>query len=88
VEKRSGLAWYAFASVQGRGVAHDIFLDGNTFASSHSVDKHLLVGDAQVGIVVIYGGVRLAATQIFRTREFKGQRQADRFGAISLSANF
>ena len=88
VEKRSGLAWYAFAGVQGRGVAHDIFLDGNTFASSHSVDKRPLVGDAQLGIAFIYEGVRLAVTQIFRTREFDGQRQADRFGAISLSANF
>ena len=88
VEKRSGLAWYAFAGVQARGVAHDIFLDGNTFSSSHSVDKERFVGDAQLGLAFIYKGVRLAVTQIFRTREFEGQRQADRFGAISLSANF
>lgn len=88
MEKRSGLAWYAFADVQGRGVAHDIFLDGNTFASSQSVDKRLFVGDAQLGIAFIYEGVRLAVTQIFRTREFDGQRQPDRFGAISLSVNF
>jgi lipid A 3-O-deacylase len=88
VEKRSGLAWYVFAGVQGRGVVHDIFLDGNTFSSSHSVEKKRLLGDAQVGLAVIYKGVRLAMAQIFRTREFDGQRQADRFGAISLSANF
>ncbi|MEP4380268.1 MAG: lipid A deacylase LpxR family protein [Alphaproteobacteria bacterium] len=88
VDKQSGLAWYAFAGIQVRGVAHDIFLDGNTFARSHSVDKRHLVGDAQVGLAFIYRGVRLAVTQILRTREFEGQRQADRFGAISLSANF
>lgn len=88
VEKQSGLAWYVFAGVQGRGVVRDIFLDGNTFSNSHSVEKNRLVGDAQVGLAVIYKGVRLAVTQIFRTREFDGQRQGDRFGAISLSANF
>lgn len=88
VEKRPDLAWYVFAGIQGRAVARDIFLDGNTFASSHSVDKKLLVGDAQLGLAVIYRGVRLAVTQVYRTREFDGQRQADRFGAISLSANF
>tara|TARA_R110002110_G_scaffold85816_2_gene223431 strand:+ start:14562 stop:15569 length:1008 start_codon:yes stop_codon:yes gene_type:complete len=88
VKERSDLAWYAFAGIQARGVAHDIFLDGNTFSSSHSVDKERIVGDAQVGVAFIYKGVRLAVTQIFRTREFKGQRRADHFGAISLSANF
>jgi lipid A 3-O-deacylase len=88
VERRSGLAWYAFAGLQGRAVAHDIMLDGNTFANSHSVDRKIFVGDAQLGVAVIYRGVRLAVTQIFRTKEFDGQRQADRFGAISLSANF
>jgi len=88
VERRSGLAWYAFAGLQGRAVAHDITLDGNTFANSHSVDRKIFVGDAQLGVAMIYRGVRLAVTQIFRTKEFDGQRQADRFGAISLSANF
>ena len=88
VEKRSDFAWYVFAGVQARGVAHDIFLDGNTFSSSHSVEKKRLVGDAQVGVAFVFKGVRLAVTQILRTREFEGQRQADRFGAISLSANF
>ena len=88
VERRSGLAWYAFAGLQGRAVAHDITLDGNTLANSHSVDRKIFVGDAQLGVAVIYRGVRLAVTQIFRTKECDGQRQADRFGASSLSANF
>ncbi|MBS29221.1 MAG: hypothetical protein CL566_09925 [Alphaproteobacteria bacterium] len=77
------LAWVSCA----RGVARDIFLDGNTFASSHSVDKKHFVGDAQLGFAAIYHGVRLAFTQVFRTREFGGQSQSDRFGAVSLSAN-
>src|SRR5579883_131111 len=31
--------WYIFVGVEGRAVAHNIFLDGNTFASSQHVDK-------------------------------------------------
>ena len=88
VERTADFAWYVFAGAQARGVAHDIFLDGNTFSSSHSVDKKRLVGDFQLGAAIIYHGARLAITQVFRTREFEGQRQADRFGSVSLSIPF
>jgi len=88
VEKQAEFAWYVFAGAQGRAVARDIFLDGNTFSSSHSVDKKVFVGDFQFGAAAIYRGVRLAITQVYRTREFKQQRQADRFRAISLSVRF
>lgn len=88
VEERSGLAWYAFAGGQIRGVARDIFLDGNTFSDSHSVDKRHFIGDFQFGIAAVFDGWRIALTQIYRTREFDGQDRPDRFGALSLSANF
>ena len=88
VERTADFAWYVFAGAQARVVAHDIFLDGNTFSSSHSVDKKRLVGDFQLGAAIIYHGARLAITQVFRTREFEGQRQADRFGSVSLSIPF
>ncbi len=81
-------AWYLFAGAEGRLVAHNIFLDGNTFADSHSVDKKLFVADMQLGFAVVVNDVRLAFTHIFRTREFEGQRRADRYGAVSLSARF
>jgi hypothetical protein len=81
-------SWYIFAGVEGRAVARNIFLDGNTFTDSASVDRKVLVGDAQLGIVVTIRQVRLAYTQIFRTREFDNQREADNFGALSLSYAF
>lgn len=81
-------AWYLFGGVGGRAVARNIFLDGNSFRSSHSVDKENFVGDAQVGAVAVIDRLRVAATFAFRTREFEGQEQADRFGAISLSVRF
>ncbi len=88
VEPVDGLAWYIFAGLDGRAVARNIFLDGNTFASSHSVDKKPLVGDFILGAAVVYGDYRVAFTHVMRTREFDAQRESDRFGSISLSARF
>ncbi|NKB49412.1 MAG: DUF2219 family protein [Alphaproteobacteria bacterium] len=81
-------AWYLFAGAEGRIVARNIFLDGNTFANSHSVDKIPLVADIQTGAAIVVNDIRLAFTHVFRTREFEGQRRADRYGAVSLSARF
>jgi hypothetical protein len=81
-------AWYLFAGAEGRYVAHNIFLDGNTFANSHSVDRIPLVADIQAGAAIVVNDIRLAFTHVFRTREFEGQRRSDRYGAISLSARF
>lgn len=80
--------WYLFAGVEGRAVAQNIFLDGNTFRDSPSVDKKTLVADFQGGVAILVGGVRITYTQILRTREFNHQRGNDNFGAIGLSANF
>lgn len=82
------VGWYMFAGFEGRAVAHNIFLDGNTFRESHSVDKEHFVGGVQAGIALTYKNTRIAYTHIFRTREFEGQNNADEFGAITLSTRF
>ena len=81
-------AWYVFAGAEGRYVAHNIFLDGNTFSDSHSVDRIPFVADIQTGAAIVIHDIRFAFTHVFRTREFEGQRRADRYGAVSLSARF
>lgn len=80
-----GFSWYVFAGVEGRAVAQNIFLDGNTFAESHSVDKTTGVGDFHMGLVMAWDKVRLAVTQVFRSKEFEGQKEQSEFGALSLS---
>ena len=40
---------YLFFSIGARAVARNIFLDGNTFTSSYTVEKKDVVGDLQVG---------------------------------------
>lgn len=80
--------FYFFAGGEGRAVGRNIFLDGNTFASSHSVDKRTFVGDFNLGAAFIWRGMRLAYTHIMRTREFDGQREPDAYSAVSLSVRF
>jgi lipid A 3-O-deacylase len=77
--------WYLFAGVEGRYVLHSIFLDGNTFHSSHSVDREPWVGDLQAGLVLTWREIRLSFTNIFRSDEFAEQKSPTEFGSISIS---
>jgi hypothetical protein len=83
--KASRLSWYLFAGVEGRAVLQNIFLDGNTFTDSHSVDKKDLVGDIQTGLVMTWGDYRISFTNVFRSKEFDGQDNSTQYGSISLS---
>jgi lipid A 3-O-deacylase len=76
---------YLFVGADGRFVAHNMFLDGNTFADSHRVDKKPVVGDLQAGAVLILERVRLGFTYVLRSEEFTLQRGGDRFGALTIS---
>jgi len=76
---------YLFAGIEGRAVAQNIFLDGNTFRDSHRVDKKTLVGDFQYGFVFQTGDVRFSISNMIRTKEFEGQKDATNFGAVNIS---
>ena len=86
--RKEGFNGYLFAGLEGRAVLRNIFLDGNTFTDSHSVDRKPFVGDIQGGLAIQYKKFRLSYTQIFRTKEFKVQNSADIFGSLSLSYQF
>jgi lipid A 3-O-deacylase len=80
--------WYAFAGVDGRAMARNLFLDGNTFRDSRSVQREYLVGDLQIGVVMDWRPLRLAYTHIWRTREFVGQFSSQAFGSLSLEYRY
>jgi hypothetical protein len=82
------LDWYMSAGAELRAVAHDIFLDGNTWKDSHSVDREPLVYDLQTGFALLFDRFRLTYTHVFASPEFKRQRQWDQYGALTLSVNF
>ncbi|MCW8855201.1 MAG: lipid A deacylase LpxR family protein [Gammaproteobacteria bacterium] len=77
--------WYIFAGMEGRWVVRNIFLDGNTFRDSYSVDKKSLVGDFQFGFVFQTGNVRYSLSNVLRTKEFDQQNGNMSFGAINIS---
>jgi hypothetical protein len=80
--------WYLFGGFEGRGVAHDIFLDGNTWREGPSVDKRLVVGEGVFGAALVMPWARLTYSHTFRTREFWGQKDMPEFGSVTLSVRF
>lgn len=87
IEHFSGgpLSWQVFAGVEGRAVAHNLFLDGNTFENSASVDRNPYVADFQTGFAISAGSWRLAYTYVWRTEEFETQPTRQDFGALAIS---
>lgn len=85
---RSGPGWSFFTGVELRAVGRNIFLDGNTFESSPSVDKKPFVVDANAGLTLSFERLRVAYTLNWRSREFDGQQNAHLFGALSVSRRF
>jgi lipid A 3-O-deacylase len=87
-EPNGALSAYLFAGVDGRAIARNLFLDGNTFVSSRSVQKMNLVGDVVFGAAVTFDKMRVAFTHVIRSREYKSQAKRDEFGAVDVSFRF
>lgn len=81
-------SFYTFAGADGRVVGRNIFLDGNTFEDSHSVDKEIFVADLRAGAAVRYGPVELVGSAVHRTREFELQRKDENFLSITIQYHF
>jgi hypothetical protein len=84
----TGLRPYFFITANSRLVAHDIFLDGNTFGDSHSVDKKNFVGEYGFGVAVHVGGLQVSFTRLHRTREFDGQKELPSYGSLNFTHSF
>lgn len=77
--------WYIFTGIEGRLIARNIFLDGNTFTDSHSVEKKDFVSDVIIGIAFHYKEIRISISNMFRSKEFEGQLERTQFGTINLT---
>lgn len=82
------VGWSAFLGFEARTVARNIFLDGNTFEDSPSVDRETLVYDVNAGFSVAWSKLRVAYTLNWRSDEFAGQRDEQLFGVLSVSRRF
>jgi len=79
---------YLFARVDGRAVARNIFLDGNTFSGGPSVGHNPFIADLSVGAAINYKNTKLAYAVVYRTEEFSEQQDAQIFGTVSLNWTF
>jgi len=79
---------HAFVASDARLVANNIFLDGNTFRNTHSVDRRPLVADLAIGIAGTYKKLRFSYAHVYRSREFSKQRKAQFYGSFSLSYRY
>lgn len=85
---RNDWSWALFGGVEARAVARDIFLDGNSFTDSYSVDKKFFVADVTAGVATTYKNTRLSYTVVYRTKEFDLQDRPEIFGAFSVGVRF
>ena len=80
--------FYFFAGAEGRAVANNIFLDGNTWRDSHSVTKEPFVGELNYGAAVTISTVQIAYQHVYLTDEFKKQDGGQNYGAVTLTVPF
>lgn len=83
--RAEGWSTHLFVTSDARWVVRDITLDGNTFRSSHSVDKRSFVGDLGYGVAVMRGKWKFALARYHRSREFDGQKETPVFGSFTVS---
>lgn len=81
--------FYVFGRAEGRLVARDIFLDGNTYGDSISVDKRVAVADLSAGIALTWKNTSLTYALVHRTKEYASQRgNGETFGSVTMSVAF
>ena len=95
-KRPKNLTYSVFAGAEARAVLWDVFLDGNTFKDSPDVKKNPVVLEGRIGFAVHqpladgwwFKGVRASINMVHRTREFKAQDKADRYGSLQVTLNF
>jgi len=80
--------WYIFANVSASYVANDIFINGNTFQDSHSVDLIHTQATVSIGVMANIYNFSILYSLLYTTDEYQGQAEDSRFGSVALSYHF
>lgn len=79
-------AFYFLSAFDMYAVARNIFLDGNTFQESQSVDdRDYLLGEFTAGFGIDYGSFHFALMNTHNTKDFPLDSMGYSFGSVSLS---
>ncbi|MEH6453220.1 MAG: lipid A deacylase LpxR family protein [Psychromonas sp.] len=80
--------WYVFANISASYVANDIFMDGNTFKDSHSVE---LIHDQyafSTGAILNISNWSFLVSMVRISDEYETQTEPTRFGSFTVSYNY
>lgn len=72
----------------GTLVAHDIFLDGNTFTDSHSVEKKYLKGYGSFGFSARYKNYSFDYIKTYHSKQFDNNKPIHSIGSVVFSYLF
>ena len=84
-DRGAGPRLFAFGRVEGRAVAHDILLDGNTLHRGMHVTRVPLVGEAQLGCGARWGRLGARYTFSYTTGQFRERLDAQEYGSFGFS---
>lgn len=76
---------YTFAGMNASYVVRDMFLDGNTFNKSRSIEKYNNIKAVFVGLTIGLKNIGLTYTYSEESKRFIGQKGNHRSGIISLT---
>ncbi len=83
-ESMGELAAYVLGEWRYQWLARDLFLDGNTFAESPSVERIATTGEWRLGAGIEYRDVRLQFAYVGEDRLYETQPRPHRYGALTL----
>ncbi len=80
-----GVRTYVFARGEGRAIARDLFLDGNTFAKSQRVHRMPFVAEAQLGCGARLGAIGVRYTFSYTSQQFRERHDDQQYGSVAVS---
>jgi len=80
--------FYLNVGLKANLLAHNIFLDGNIFQESHSVEKNIFLVDVTYGLSAAYKHFSLDYIRRHSTKEFKSQENYYSYGSLLFSYNY
>ncbi len=88
LKRRGRFGIHVFAGVDGKAIARNIFLDGNTIRDSHRVDKRPYSLDIMLGLGMRVGQFNISYAFVFWTKRFKTEANEHVFGAVNLAFSY
>jgi lipid A 3-O-deacylase len=79
---------YVYATIGIDAIAHTIFLDGNTFATSRSVDSEPFVAQATFGLLSRYKSFHIGWSKTYQSESYETQTDSHTWGSVALGYSY